>query len=160
MSAHVIALKTDSFGRPLTLPDVSAERRTWRVLLVDDDEVFCQVVKKRAEQFGIELHAFNHISELARAGDLSGYDVALVDHYLGKFNGSTVSRFLSTFHTKVPVVMISSSSLWWHKTGARWPANVRRFVHKDRSVSEILVQAMEVAKGITTSIESDPSEEV
>jgi DNA-binding NtrC family response regulator len=112
---------------------------------VDDDEVFCRIMEKQASQFGIELNTISEVSKLAKAGDVNAYDVVLVDHYLGKFNGTALSRFLSVFYSTVPVVMISSSSLWWHRSGTRWPSNVRRFVHKDRTMKDILVQAMEVA---------------
>jgi DNA-binding response OmpR family regulator len=133
-----------------TLPDATKlspqQAQVWRLLLVDDDPIFAKIMQKTAAQFGLELRAVHNMKELSSLADLTSFDVVLMDYNLDGIKGSTLSRYLSAFFPALPVVMVSTTSTWWHQTGANWPLSVRKFVHKDRAPLEVLVEAVEVAR--------------
>ena len=84
-----------------------------RALLVDDDVMFGALMRKQAERHGIQLVHCLSVGEFLKAGPVAGFDLVLLDYDLGRIKGSALAEFCQVFFSKVPVVIVSSTSAWW-----------------------------------------------
>ena len=77
-----------------------------RVLLVDDDPIFCKTIARAAKQQAIDVVTCSSMEEFDRLLSQDPYDVALVDYYFGD---RTAPELLHLFDENVPVVLISET---------------------------------------------------
>lgn len=123
-----------------------ARATPFQMLLVDDDPIFGAVMRRAAKKRGFELVHCASVAKLARVGKIERFDVVLVDYHLGRLKGSTVSDFLNVFFGAVPVAIVSATSDWWFATNLDFSACVKTFIHKQRSIDEILDFAVALAR--------------
>lgn len=82
---------------------------TLRLLLVDDDPIFGQVMRQAAAQRNVELV----VLELVGRRDysvLQDFDLVLVDYELRNINGVQFARFLEHYRPDLQSILISSYS--------------------------------------------------
>jgi hypothetical protein len=119
---------------------------TKRILLVDDDDMYGRLMHAQADRLGIDLTYCRGIDEFLRTGSLSQFDVVLLDYDLGWIKGSALAEFCQVFFAQVPVVIVSSTSDWWFKTGLRYPQCVKCFIHKETPLDSALARALDAAE--------------
>lgn len=128
-----------------------------KVLVIDDDALFCDIIRREGQSLGYEVSVCRNLKEVAEVKDLSRFDVILIDYFLDGMQGTTIASFVNLFFGRIPVVIVSSSSEWWLKTGPRYPRCVKRFVHKERRPAEILRLAKEATTDGQKSTSADDS---
>lgn len=80
-----------------------------RMLLIDDDSIFGNLMSRKAAARGLDLDYFETLLDALYERYLDRYDVALVDCSMPGIDGFEVSKYVSCLLKHVPVVLISSS---------------------------------------------------
>lgn len=117
-----------------------------RLLLVDDDPVFCHSMKKTAEKNNIDLKICQNFGEVMGLSKEAPFDAAVLDFQFGDLTALQVGHFLSE---DTPIVITSShhrSTI--HTTD--WPFDIRDFVAKSRGNMAILKSALGIRMGTKT----------
>lgn len=109
-----------------------------RVLVVDDDPLFCRTMARVGDKLGIEVRTCNTLTSLAALKRNERFDAAIVDYFFGELKGPQLS-YLWDSHT--PVVLTSSSERSRIQTEG-WPRNIQYFVPKSRGPEVILRSAL------------------
>lgn len=118
-----------------------------RVLLIDDDDIFRELMVAAGREYPYIIDAYPSLAALGSFARLGGYELAILDFHLPDMNGSEIAEYIEIFFKDTPVVMISAD--------AQPPAHdlkkhlcIRSFVHKGigiermwRIVHEILAAA-------------------
>lgn len=112
-----------------------------RLVLIDDDAAFCKIIASFAESRGLILDWYRSLQEMGSVGRLSDYGTAIVDYDLGPMNGVEIAEYLPAFFGKMPMVLISGKDRREGETN-KWPASIRKFVHKDAGPDAILDEAV------------------
>jgi len=111
-----------------------------RVLLIDKDNAFRNIIARIARQGGVTLTSCEKLEEL---GDLRPYhfDVAIVDYELGDTTGIEVAKYLDLSLSGVPVILIGKT----HRVAEpmnEWPLGICGFIHKSLGCHAILEAAV------------------
>jgi len=112
-----------------------------RVLLIDDDPIFCKKAQQVAKQKHLALTTCGSVAEMGKLPGHLPYDVALVDYYLGD---TTAPKVVPFFRDELPVVLISESQAK-DLTNQDWPNPIKSFVPKANGLNAILDEASRVA---------------
>lgn len=107
-----------------------------RVLLIDDEETFGQLMSRVALKAKIPLKYFPRISEPSEIPD---FDVAVVDYDLGNVTGVQLARLFEHLGEVKPVILISESTDIRDKN---WPHSVQKFMSKSEGPLSILLEAL------------------
>ncbi len=110
-----------------------------RIILIDDDPTYRAIMRRVAQNEGIELETYESLMDLGSIGLLGRYDAAVVDYDLGPLNGIDIAEYLSSFFHEIPVVLVSEKHR--EPTGKGWPGCIKRFVHKTSGYEYVLSQA-------------------
>ncbi len=121
------------------------EEKGRRFVLIDDDELFCDILANYAKLRDIPLDYYLSLSEMGSIGRLSQYHVAIVDFDLGQMNGVEIAEYLPVFFGGMPLVLISATEKERLATD-KWPESIKAFVHKGEGPSAILDTALDVAR--------------
>lgn len=128
-----------------------------RFVLIDDDELFCDIMANYAKLRDIPLDYYLSLSEMGSIGRLSQYHVAIVDFDLGQMNGIEIAEYLPVFFGGMPLVLISATEKE-HLASDKWPESIKAFVHKGSGPSAILDKALEVAQRFVRTDHVTPPE--
>jgi len=79
-----------------------------RILIIDDDEGFCRLVRGHLGRSGFEVTSVNS-AEAGVAASRSGFDVIILDHVLPEQDGLTLLRELQSGPCAAPVVYLTGS---------------------------------------------------
>ncbi len=110
-----------------------------RVLLVDDDPVFCELIRRKARDLHLDLSVCKSRAELLTIPNHKQFDVAILDFYFDEsLNALEVAKLLPP---EIPIVIVSSTE-GRKLSGASWPSAVRTFVHKSAGADSILNNAL------------------
>ncbi|MBC7532786.1 MAG: response regulator [Oligoflexus sp.] len=114
-----------------------------KILLVDDDPTFGKIMKRAAEVRGIALTFCSAIDEVAQHTH-EKFDIALIDFNLGAVTGVEFSEYLSRYDFgDLNTIIISQRQ---QTISNEWPANARKFVHKNvgpQMILDVVCQAFE-----------------
>ncbi len=117
--------------RPKTLP---------RILLIDDDPTFGQIMERVAKTKKAQLDYCKNIEEFMDLGYWT-HDVAIVDYNLGELNGFDFAVFMERYTQKnLPIILVSQTK---QTNTKKWPGNIREFVHKKSGAFSIIDAAFE-----------------
>ena len=97
-----------------------SHRGKTRILLIDDDEIFCQLLEKNVSESNadkkkddadsqIELSVLNRLKQLKNFKDFEKTDLILLDYDLYDGTGIEASEWLLKKAPNIPQVIISSS---------------------------------------------------
>lgn len=114
--------------------------RTHRLLLIDDDPVFCRALASLAKVHAVSV-VHGTTPEEAKVARYLPFDAIVLDYDLGNVTGERVAEEIARLAPgkSVPVLLISASE----KTGLhRWPACVKGFVPKSRGPAAVLEGAI------------------
>ena len=112
-----------------------------RILLIDDDPTFRNLMAKVAARRGIALDAYESLLDLGSVGLISGYDVAIVDYHLEQMTGIEIAEYLKAFFAETPMVLVSILTCD-EISEAAWPAPIVRFMNKNAGCEAILNSAL------------------
>ena len=111
-----------------------------KVLVLDDDPVFCSMIAGAANELNIQVDCFYSLLEIDLLHQKQ-YDAAIVDYHLGPTTGDEAAKFLSLIlhgnPQDTPIVIVSSDTNIANCTH-RWPCEVQSFVSKQSGVFAIL----------------------
>jgi DNA-binding NtrC family response regulator len=126
---------------------VAEKARPARILLIDDDPVFCRRLSTLAKQAGIPVETCDSIEQLGNVSSLANFDVAVLDYFLEDTTGMELAEYMDTFfESGVDVVMISGRTVDEVREDSNkkaWPRCVKAFVNKDDGVEAILDAVLE-----------------
>jgi len=77
-----------------------------RILCVDDDPTFGQIMQGLAKEHGVVLTYFTEIGAL-RFEQPWRFDIGLIDYHLGELTGLDVAKYLEKFLGDLPIVIVS-----------------------------------------------------
>jgi DNA-binding response OmpR family regulator len=123
-------------------PSESAFRKKG-LLLIDDDEAFCRLVKAAADARGIPMTCYASLEQMPSLGALGDYDLAILDYNLRAFTGLEIAEYVDVFFDQLPVLIVSIDNLE-NNSAERWPACVRKFVNKAFGPFAIVQRALAV----------------
>jgi hypothetical protein len=110
-----------------------------KVLLVDDDPLFCRAVERRARQMHLDLTICKTFGDVSKLAGRSAFDVAILDYFFGEeFTAFQISHMLSR---EVPVVLVSATE-GRKLSGDSWPPEIKTFLHKSVGTDAILAEAL------------------
>lgn len=137
-------MMTGTYGVPWPLVGTKTEETVAspRVLLVDDDPVFCKKVQRNAKRLHLDVTVCKTPAEVQRLPNLGAFDVAVLDYFIPGVTAMDLSRKLGE---KIPIVLVSNTEAW-KLSGENWPPVIRSFVHKSMGPETILAEAMLTAR--------------
>ncbi|MEZ4744016.1 MAG: response regulator [Bdellovibrionota bacterium] len=115
----------------------SSDECQGKIVLIDDDLSFCQIMKAYASVRGWQLDAFVSLEEMGSIGKLSEYTSAIVDYNLKSMNGLEIAEYLPAFFGEMPMILVSGSDQK-EKRDNPWPNSIKAFVHKCEGPEKIL----------------------
>lgn len=125
------------------------------VLLIDDDDSFCQLMHAVASAAGLRLSYAAALDELPSLGSLAEYDLIIVDYNLQSFTGLEIAEYVDAFFAHLPVMMVSIENLE-NSSDKRWPTCIRKFVNKAFGPFAIVQRALKTLEESEESGESRP----
>lgn len=141
-----------------------------RLLLVEDDEVFAQVLQNSLEKRGLECLHLNSIQQLEQLEDTSDFDYIVLDLYLDGDSGLSVLPQLRQQHPQASILVLTgfasiATTVQAMKLGADnylpKPANASQIMSaltQDPLSSTLAVVDSEVEDTETADIENQSSE--
>ena len=126
----------------------SASSSAPRVLLVDDDPLFSEVLSALGRGKGIQLTICRSLNELAILSVSVNFDVAIVDQYLDGLYEALTGTEIARLFRQTPVVLVSQSSEAKIRSlnQSDWPNAIKAFVKKTDGPDAILAVALSEGK--------------
>jgi len=109
-----------------------------RILLVDDDVVFGQIMLGFAKEQNLALTYCRSTEQVSRLTQFN-FQLAVIDYDLGAITGIQLSHFLERFLYSIPVILVSQ---YREINRSPLPPCIREFIHKSAGPSEILEAAL------------------
>lgn len=95
----------------MTTPNPATEpartTSTGRILIVEDDEKFCDVLRLYLEHFGYEVHTVADPHDAMQLLAFGGLDLMILDLNLAGLDGLDVLRFAKEWHPSLSVVIFT-----------------------------------------------------
>lgn len=135
--------ETAPFATPAVSDTMAATpERPMRLLLIDDDRTYGQIVARTGTMQGAEVTTCATLEELSQVVGRS-FDVALVDYDLGAVNGFELANYLENhLDGAIPIILISVHD---SRVGRHLPRSVFSFVSKSRGPMAVLEEALRAA---------------
>jgi CheY-like chemotaxis protein len=116
---------------------------TPRVLVIDDDPVFGQLMAGKGAQRSMRIEYFPTLLEAVYGADLRDFDAAVIDCVMPEMGGLELAEYFRTFSRDMPVVLVSRRERGaveeWRRAGAC------AFVAKRKGLDAILDTVQKVA---------------
>ena len=109
-----------------------------KILLVDDDPMFCKAVQRKAKKLQLDLTICKTLGDITKLPSKPEFDVAVLDYFFGE--ELTAFQISHLFSREVPVVLVSNTE-GRKLSGDSWPSEIRTFVHKSAGIDAILAEA-------------------
>ena len=117
-----------------------------RILLLDDDENFGQLMLSLAQSKGIHLVYFPSLSSMGSFARLGEFHLILLDLYLDKMQGTEIAQYVDTFWQNTPAVLISAERQE-NIHCSDFPRCIKGFICKDIGAIDLLDQAINLGLG-------------
>jgi CheY-like chemotaxis protein len=111
-----------------------------RILVIDDDPIFCKALKKTGRKMGVEVKACETTAALSLLPKKLPFDIVLIDYSFHNFTGVQLSYLLGNY---CPIVMISATERAKIKE-VNWPTSIKTFLHKSLGLDSILSSTLTV----------------
>ena len=86
----------------------AAQKKSPRLVLIDDDPTFLSIMKRSAEIEGISLDCYQSLEDLGFIGLIKNYDAAILDYDLGSLNAIEIAHYIENFLQELPTIIISA----------------------------------------------------
>jgi DNA-binding NtrC family response regulator len=123
-----------------------AKKHANRVLLIDDDPNFCELLRRYAETQGVSLDYYNSLQEFGHMRQPKRYDVVILDFDLGEITGCDSAGYISGLFGGIPVVLISGLSEMQIEP-IKSSQGINCFVQKSQGCPQIISTALNLVKG-------------
>lgn len=88
-----------------------SERRSMNtILVVDDDQVFCQVMQRALTRRGFQVEVCFNVSSAEHAAQQTHFSKALVDLKIAQESGLSLIRSLKTINPDIQIIMLTGYS--------------------------------------------------
>jgi DNA-binding NtrC family response regulator len=121
-------------------------KKNARILIVDDDPLFCRMFERTAEKANIGVHACRTLGEVFPIKSDRTFDVAVIDFCFGDFTALQVADLIGK---DIPVILVSNlprADVHF----SDWPVNIHSFVQKSSGQQAILDAAIRAIPGQNT----------
>ena len=113
-----------------------------KVLVIDDDPVFGELICKQGQKRGINIDHFESLDHMGFFVKMKDYDTILIDFQLRRLNGMEVAAYIPSFFKNKKVFLISSSPLKIALKNKELPSHILDFIHKESGIDAILDRAI------------------
>lgn len=100
-----------------------------KLLLVDDDRMFRDILTKAAEGESVEISWKTSLKAKGIGEAVEGIDGILLDYDLDDMTGYEVLDALKSSHSEIPVIMVSATNRPWQTKNDQY-SNLKGFVSK------------------------------
>jgi CheY-like chemotaxis protein len=119
----------------------AAERHP-RILLIDDDLIYCKVMGKIANQRGIDLTYCTSADAIGLVS-IWNFDGAIIDFNLGAVTGFEVASYLETKEDSLPALIVSHSR---KEELGELPESVQAFISKTAGPDQALDAVLKIIR--------------
>jgi CheY-like chemotaxis protein len=92
-------------GVPATTPT-----RVWRVLLVDDDPLVCDSIRRMLEFDQCNVHSATSATEALTICDREAFDLVILDYLMPIMKGDQLALALKARYPEMPIIMITADA--------------------------------------------------
>ena len=120
-----------------------------RILVVDDEQDLCEILKFNLETEGYEVDTANSAEE-AIVLDIPSYDLLLLDVMMGEMSGFAMAKKLKTDErtSKVPIIFLTARDTE-NDTVTGFNLGADDYISKPFSIREVLVRVRAVLRRTT-----------
>jgi len=118
------------FGVPATTSEV------WRVLLVDDDPLVSDSIRRMLEFDRHYVHSVGSASEALAICDAEKFDLVILDYLMPVMKGDALAIALKHLYPSLPIIMITADAEKLETPGAL-PAAVDVLIGKPFQLAEL-----------------------
>ena len=129
---------------------IMAQEQPGRVIILDDDPVFCALFSAHAKAKGIEIEAVSDSENLFSCIGLTNYSLVMVDYDLNDETGLEVAATLKQKYPDLPILVVSATNRPWQAEHADL-TNIRGQVSKWDGYDKLCATIMDGARGIFDS---------
>ena len=99
------------FGSKSLTPSPTEKSKAQRVLVIDDNDEFCQFMRGFLEPNGFEVIAFTSPVKALEAfsHDHHGYDLILLDYFMPRLDGAKTFEWLRKLNPDIKVLLCSGA---------------------------------------------------
>ena len=129
----------------------------YRILVVDDEEDLCEILKFNLENEGYEVDTANSAEEAMKM-DISSYHLILLDVMMGEISGSKMANILKKDKktAKVPIIFITAKDTE-NDTVTGFNLGADDYISKPFSLREVIARVKAVLRRtVTTETERAP----
>ena len=123
----------------------------YRILVVDDEEDLCEILKFNLENEGFEVDTANSAEEALKM-DISSYNLLLLDVMMGEISGFKMANMLKKNKKtdKVPIIFITAKDTE-NDTVTGFNLGADDYISKPFSLREVIARVKAVLRRTTTA---------
>lgn len=128
----------------------------YRILVVDDEEDLCEILKFNLENEGYQVDTANSAEEALRM-DLTRYDLLLLDVMMGEISGFRMANMMKknkeTMH--IPIIFVTAKDTE-NDTITGFNLGADDYISKPFSLREVIVRVKAVLRRTSAALTSKP----
>ena len=118
-----------------------------KILVVDDDAVFRNVMVRMGEAAGVDIEAYESMLEIEPFTRLDTFSGAIFDYHLGhQMDGIDIVSHLKPFFGKIPTLLVSADDAVEQKLRLDPKCGIMGFASKTLGASKILATMKDLLK--------------
>lgn len=118
-----------------------------RVLMLDDDPIFCALFKAHAKNQGLDLETVQDSENLVSYMESGNYTVAIIDYDLHTETGLEVAGTLKEAFPDLPILMVSATNRPWQSEHDEL-TNIKGQISKWEGYDKLCSTISDAANGI------------
>ena len=128
----------------------------YRILVVDDEEDLCEILKFNLENEGYEVDTANSAEEAMKM-DISSYHLILLDVMMGEISGFKMANILKKDKktAKVPIIFITAKDTE-NDTVTGFNLGADDYISKPFSLREVIARVKAVLRRTVTTERKEP----
>ena len=133
---------------------------TNRILVVDDEEDLCEILKFNLENEGYEVDTANSAEEALKL-NISDYDLLLLDVMMGEISGFTMASILKKEKktASIPIIFITAKDTE-NDTITGFNLGADDYISKPFSLREVISRVKAVIRRTTNNTEKSSTEQI
>ena len=119
--------------------DVSNNKRSYRILIVDDESYITLTFTKALEENGFEVDSFNEPEKALSSFKTGYYDLVLLDIRMPVMDGFKLHKKLKEIDCDVKVCFITAYETYYNTLKKNYPSlNIECFIHKPILMADLV----------------------
>lgn len=137
-------------------PKIDKDMNNYRILVIDDEEDLCEILKYNLEIEGYEVDTANSAEEALKM-NISSYHLLLLDVMMGEISGFKMASILKkNINTaSIPIIFITAKDTE-NDTITGFNLGADDYISKPFSLREVMARVKAVLRRTVTSKESNP----